>query len=67
LIILTPGLRLQSFGAMVEYLEEDIRAELSDLGEIDFGVFDQVMEVGIKRREIRLLKEVFLDGRLLAG
>jgi len=67
LIVLTPGLRLQSFGAMVEYLEEDIRAELSDLGEIDFGVFDQVMEVGIKRREIRLLKEVFLDGRLLAG
>ncbi|MDR1796725.1 MAG: hypothetical protein LBR44_04670 [Clostridiales Family XIII bacterium] len=66
LIILTPGLRLQSFGAMVEYLEEDIRAVLSDLGEIDFGIFDQVIEVGIKRREIRLLKEVLLDGRILA-
>ena len=53
----TAGLRIQSKKAMREYLEDDMRVDISMSCPADLSVYDSVIETGIKRREIELLKE----------
>ena len=62
MIVATPKLRIQSAKAMREYLEEDMRIDISILEAIDFSIFDSVIATGVKRREIGLLKEYCRNG-----
>jgi len=57
MIVVTSGLRIQSGRAMKEYIEEDMRIDISVLDPVDLTVFDSVMKAGIKKREIGFLKE----------
>ena len=61
MIVVTAGLRIQSGKAMREYIEEDMRIDISVIEPVDLSVFDRVMETGIKKREIRLLKEYCIN------
>ena len=62
MIAVTPKLRIQSAKAMREYLEEDMRIDFSNLEVIDFSIFDKVVEAGVKRKEMGLLKEYCRNG-----
>jgi predicted transcriptional regulator of viral defense system len=57
-IITTPNLRIQSVKAMREYLEEDLRFEISALQKFDIGVIRQCAEVGRKKTELRELEKL---------
>jgi hypothetical protein len=57
LIMATPNLHLQSPKAMREYIEEDMRMDVDALGDANCEILDEVIKVGVKQREIRLLKE----------
>ena len=63
MIAMTPKLRIQSAKAMREYLEEDMRIDISELERIDFSIFDSVIAACVKRMEIGLLKEYCRNGR----
>jgi hypothetical protein len=56
-IVTTPNLRLQSVKAMQEYLEEDLRFEMSALSFFNSGIVEECIEYGKKRTELtQLLK-----------
>jgi len=57
MIAVTSGLRIQSGKAMREYIEEDMRIDISVLDSLDLTVFDSVVKTGVKKREISFLKE----------
>jgi hypothetical protein len=63
MIVVTAGLRIQSAKAMREYIEEDMRIDVSGLEDVDFSVFEEAIGCGIKRRELGLLKEYFENVR----
>ncbi|MDR0854284.1 MAG: hypothetical protein LBN34_07935 [Clostridiales Family XIII bacterium] len=62
-IIVTAGLRIQSAKAMREYIEEDMRVDISVLDDVDISIFDEAIGCGAKRRELTLLKEYFENDR----
>jgi hypothetical protein len=57
-IVTTPNLRLQSVKAMREYLEEDLRFEMSALQNFDIEIIRQCVELGRKKNELNLLSEI---------
>jgi len=61
-IIATSGIRIQSVKAMREYIEEDMRIDLTEIRALDSRVFEEAMCADIKRREIALLRKVVLHG-----
>jgi predicted transcriptional regulator of viral defense system len=61
LICCTPGLRIQSKKAMLIYLDQDIRVDLSETRHWDLRIIDQAIQSGKKKRELRLLLEVLND------
>jgi predicted transcriptional regulator of viral defense system len=60
-IVVTTGLRIQSAKAMREYIEEDMRVDISVLDDVDFSIFNEAIACGTKCRELTLLKEYFLQ------
>lgn len=55
MIVETKGLKLQSIKAMQNYLEEDLRIDLSVIEHYDVDIIYQCMELGSKKRELTLL------------
>ena len=55
MIVETKGLKLQSIKAMQNYLEEDLRVDLSIIEHYDVDIIYQCMELGSKKRELTLL------------
>ena len=55
MIVETKGLKLQSIKAMQNYLEEDLRIDLSIIEHYDIDIINQCMELGSKKRELTLL------------
>jgi len=55
MIVETKGLKLQSIKAMQNYLEEDLRVDLSIIEHYDIDIIYQCMELGSKKRELTLL------------
>jgi len=60
IIVTTPNLRLQSIKAMQNYLTEDLRIDFDVLKTLDKDIVRQCVEVGKKKRELRLLLK-FID------
>lgn len=54
-IICTPNIRIQSVKAMREYLEEDLRFEMSALQNFDIEIIKQCVAVGRKKGELEIL------------
>ena len=61
MIVVTAGLKIQSKKAMRAFLEEDMRIQFPENRLPDLAVIDRVLETGIKRREMRFLKEFIED------
>ena len=55
MIVETKGLKLQSIKAIQNYLEEDLRVDLSIIEHYDVDIIYQCMELGCKKRELTLL------------
>jgi len=55
MIVETKGLKLQSIKAIQNYLEEDLRVDLSIIEHYDIDIIYQCMELGSKKRELTLL------------
>jgi hypothetical protein len=55
MMVITPGLRLQSVKAVQAYLEEDLRIDFSVIGSVDTGIVRQCIEVGKKKTELTYL------------
>ena len=55
MIVETKGLKLQSIKAMQNYLEEDLRIDLSVIEHYDIDIINQCIELGSKKRELTLL------------
>jgi predicted transcriptional regulator of viral defense system len=55
MIVATPNLRLQSVKAMQNYLTEDLRIDVDVLKTLDKDIVRECVEVGRKKRELRLL------------
>ena len=55
MIVETKGLKLQSIKAIQNYLEEDLRVDLSIIEHYDIDIINQCMELGSKKRELTLL------------
>ena len=55
MIVETKGLKLQSIKAIQNYLEEDLRIDLSVIEHYDIDIINQCIELGSKKRELTLL------------
>jgi predicted transcriptional regulator of viral defense system len=55
MIMITPGLRLQSVKAMLNYLEEDLRIDFSSVSVIDTQIIRQCIAAGRKKSELTQL------------
>ena len=55
MIVETKGLKLQSIKAIQNYLEEDLRVDLSIIEHYDVDIIYQCMELGSNKRELTLL------------
>lgn len=55
MIVETKGLKLQSIKAIQNYLEEDLRVDLSIIEHYDIDIINQCMELGSNKRELTLL------------
>ncbi|GHT05819.1 hypothetical protein AGMMS49525_13520 [Bacteroidia bacterium] len=62
-IVTTPNLRLQSVKAMGEYLEEDLRFEMSALSSFNSDIVEECIEYGRKRTELTQLFELLQNGK----
>jgi predicted transcriptional regulator of viral defense system len=58
MIVLTSGLRIQSVKAMREYLEEDMRVDLSEIKLWNIEIVRRAIECGKKKTELKFLLEV---------
>jgi hypothetical protein len=59
-IVYSQNIRIQSVKAMQEYLEEDLRFEMSALHSFDIEIIKQCVEFGRKKTELRMLTK-FLE------
>ncbi|NDW12482.1 hypothetical protein D0T50_06205 [Bacteroides sp. 214] len=55
MITTTPHLRIQSEKALVAYLKEDLRFDMSSLEVIDFNIVKECLEVGKKKEALQIL------------
>ncbi|MDR1883216.1 MAG: hypothetical protein LBR26_10625 [Prevotella sp.] len=62
-IIATPNLRLQSVKAIQEYLEEDLRFEMSALATFDPDTVEACIEFGKKKTELTQLLKLLQNGK----
>ena len=60
-IIATKNLKIQSVKAMREYLEEDLRLDMSALSSFDVGLIRQCFELGRKKTELTQLLRLLSD------
>lgn len=58
LIMTTSHLRIQSKKAMLEYLTEDLRIDLSSKPFSEMAIFEECIETGRKKRELKILYEL---------
>jgi hypothetical protein len=63
LILCTNNLRLQSVKAMNEYLEEDIRFEMSALGSFNVSIVEECFKFGRKKTELSQLLKLLSNGK----
>ena len=61
LIVLNRDQKLQSKKAMAAFLEENMRVAMEELAGFDMNVIEACFDVGIKKSEIRFLKEIIND------
>jgi hypothetical protein len=62
LILTTSYLRIQSKKAMLYYLTEDLRMDLSLEPFSNWSIFEHCIETGRKKRELRFLYELIKNG-----
>ncbi|MDR3244927.1 MAG: hypothetical protein LBT50_00660 [Prevotellaceae bacterium] len=62
-IILTPHIRIQSVMAMHEYLEEDLRFEMSVLNSFNVDIVAECIEFGKKKTELTQLLKLLQNGK----
>ena len=62
LLILTPGLRIQSAGAMYEYLEAFLRFDMDKVAAFDLDIVKECIETGRKKTTLYQLAEVIKRG-----
>ena len=62
-IATTPNLRLQSVKAMREYLEEDLRFEMSALSSFNSDIVEECIEYGKKITELTQLLKLLQNGK----
>jgi len=63
LILCTNNLRLQSVKAMSEYLEEDLRLEMSALNSFNVNIIAECIKLGRKRTELTQLLKLLSNGK----
>jgi hypothetical protein len=63
LILNTKNLRLQSVKAMSEYLEEDLRFEMSALDSFNVNIVEECLKYGRKRTELKQLIKFLSNGK----
>ncbi|MDR1199834.1 MAG: hypothetical protein LBK94_12630 [Prevotellaceae bacterium] len=63
LILATPSLRLQSMKAMNEYLEEDLRFEMSALTSFNVHIIEECIKYGRKKTELSQLLKLLSNGK----
>lgn len=64
LIAYTQGLRIQSLKGMLQYLEEDIRFDTTELARFDVELIRRCAEFGKKKRELTILLKLAKNERL---
>ena len=62
-IIASKNLKIQSVKAMHEYLEEDLRFEMSALASFDVDIVKKCFEFGIKKTELNQLLKLLQNGK----
>jgi hypothetical protein len=63
LILATPNLRLQSVKAMNEYLEEDLRFEMSALTSFNVNIIEECIKFSRKKAELTQLLKLLANGK----
>jgi len=63
LILCTNNLRLQSVRAMSEYLEEDLRFEMSALDTFNVNIVEKCLKYGRKKTELSQLLKLLSNGK----
>lgn len=63
LIAYTQGLRIQSLKGMLQYLEEDIRFDTTELEQFDVELIQQCVKFGKKKRELSILQKLVENER----
>ena len=61
LIVLNRGQKLQSKKAMAAFLEENMRVATEEFEDFDINVIEACLDAGIKKSEMRFLKEIVND------
>ena len=62
-IIATKNLKIQSVKAMQEYLEEDLRLDMSALSSFDIVIIRQCFKLGRKKTELNQLLKLIQNGK----
>ena len=62
-IIASKNLKIQSVKTMGEYLEEDLRFEMSALSSFDINIIRKCLEFGRKKTELTLLLKLLQNGK----
>jgi len=62
-IIISQNIRIQSVKAMREYLEEDLRFEMSALTSFDTGIIRECLEFSKKKMELTQLLKLLKNGK----
>jgi hypothetical protein len=55
MITITPRLKLQPVKALITYLEDDLRFDISGLDNMDAGLIKECIETGKKKETFKLL------------
>jgi len=55
IIVATPHLQIQSAKALLSYLEDDLRLDMSDFEKMDVAIIKQCIETGKKKNILKLL------------
>ena len=63
MIATTPNLRLQSVKAINEYLEENLRFEMSALDSFNINIVEECLKYGRKKTELIQLLKLLLNGK----
>jgi len=61
LVVLNRGQKLQTKRALLTFLEENMRIDMEGLSDFSMDIIDACIDIGIKKNEIRLLREIIND------